>query len=237
MKRTTTLFYIGLVSIFVPSIASHAEIYKAVTPDGQVVYTDNADNAYKASQDTTKITVLDKLTATTSITDSVTTSAGQNLPTSPTDMTVATTVSVPSDSRTRGKLQESQQGDYQLTIKTPNKDNLTYRRVIQPIEVEVVASPALKAGDRFVYAINGQHFATTSDSKISIPTDNYNPEKYVLTVKIENLKGAIVATAEQPFYILSNNVAMQNQRKALAKAKADYDKLPWYKKLKVTINL
>lgn len=240
LKTTTTITLLTVLTLSV----GHAEIYKSVTPDGRVVYTDNADNAYKASQDTQKIVVLDKINPIAPTVAQTTATIPTSPSTNPIIVASETAITqnqplnqqmVEQQLRSR-TIRESQQGDYRLVINTPSKE-MAYRRVIQNIEVEVTASPSLKVGDRFVYAINGEHLATTSDSKISLPTDKYNPEKYLLTVKIENIKGDIIATAEQPFYILSNNFAIQNQRKALAKAKADYDKLPWYKKLKININL
>lgn len=253
-KRVTKKSYSLIVLMLAASGISmtQAEVYKSITPDGRVVYTDNADNAYRASQDPAKIIVLDKLTpAATTTPVAVSANAASN--TASPILAAQTTETISSQSLqlqpvtsppvVEGQqelptqtITESKKGDYQLVINKPAVD-MAYRRVSQTIDVEVTAIPALRAGDRFVYAINGKHIATTKNATLSIPTDAYYPEKYIFSVKIENVKGDIVASAERPFYILANNFAIQKQRKAAAAAKAAYDKLPWYKKIKVHINL
>lgn len=239
MKLATTIINMGVVTTFGwLTLTSHAEIYKAVAADGRIVYTDNANKALEVSQNPQQITVLDKLTATTPASVQAVNSTATVAPTVIGSGTDATTTPVlPSvQPLTPARVNVSQRGDYRLHIVSPMPE-MVYRRVVQPIDVQVSVSPALKAGDRLVYLVNGKHFATTAERQIRIPTDDYNPEKYLLTVHIENIKGDVIATAEQPFYILANNFAIQQQRKAAAEAKAAYDKLPWYKKIKININL
>ena len=234
-----TLYKIStVVGLSLLTALSHAQIYKSVTPDGQVVYTDNANTAFEVGKSSNNFMVLDKL-ATVQATQSATTSTSPSA--NATSLTASPQVNgdtspTATSSDNTSTIRSSETGDYRLTIIHPEPE-MAYRRVTQTIDVEVATSPALKTGDRFVYSINGKHIATTADNQIKIATDQYNPGEYQLTVKIENIKGDIIATAERPFYILSNNFAIQKQRKALAKAKADYEKLPWYKKMKINITL
>lgn len=228
----------------------HAEIFKVVLPDGGTVYTDSADKAYQANQNVGQISVLDRLASQTPETVSTSQATaspvamraddGGEVDVAPSaiqdslSLPVATaTNQSPSQSNSQNI---SQKGEYQLQITNPEAER-AYRRYVQPIEVSLQITPSLKAGDRVIYRINGKHIATTSATTISIPSADYDPEKYTLTVQIENIKGEIVANAERGFYILPNNVIFQQKRKAAAEAKAAYDKLPWYKKLKININL
>ncbi len=240
MTFATSLKAVAVITLGWLTAVSHAQIYKSITPTGQVVYTDNANIALETGKNSSNVMVLDKLVSLSNTPQAQ--NMDNNMPSS------TATVAPNSSSDIQSQLnptvtplpttatQPSQTGDYRLTIITPAPD-MTYRRVTQMIGVEVASSPTLKIGDRFVYWVNGKHIATTADSKINLAIDGYNPGQYLLTVKIENIKGDTVATAERPFYILSNNFAIQKQRKALAKAKADNDKLPWYKKMKVNLSI
>lgn len=224
-------------------------VYKAVLADGSVVYTDNANKAYEQTQNTQQIQVLDKLTSQTTPTSQPSFTSSSNAPNSVDAIAPVTpsanngitvsdsqTPTEPTTTATTPKILPSQRGDYQLTIETPSSKR-AYRRAVQPVEVKVNSNPLLKSGDRFIYSVNGHHIATTKDSQFAIPTDEFDPNLYTLTVNIENIKGDIVATANQEFYVLPNNIVLQQKRKAAIAAKEAYDKLPWYKKLKINISL
>lgn len=219
---------------------SYATVYKALTPDGRVVYTDNADAAFSASQDTQKILVMDKLDALTPVTTPTNNPSPANAPASqPMTNTVATdsgSITAQGNPLAVNNVKASQTGDYRLTIESPTVD-MAYRKPAQPVDIQVTLNPALRKGDRLVYKINGKHIATTQDTHYQVDTQDYLPQQYTLTVNVENILGEVVASQSRPFYILQNNFVLQKQRKAAAEAKAAYDKLPWYKKIKININL
>lgn len=242
---------LGSLLCLLPATCFANPVYKAVLADGRVVYTDNANKAYEQTQNTQQIQVLDKLTSQTTPIVQPPVNNLSNAPTSnetlapmlSSSLTVSDSQTAnapiadePTNAPTTPKTLPSQRGDYQLTIDTPSATT-AYRRAVQPIEVKVSSNPALKNGDRFVYLVNGHHIATTKDSQFAIPTNEFDPNLYTLTVSIENIKGDIIATANQEFYILPNNVVLQQKRKEAIAAKEAYDKLPWYKKLKINIGL
>lgn len=55
--------FVGSLMLVNVMASSHAVVYQSVTPDGRVVYTDNADTAYRAGQMPNNIRILDTLTS------------------------------------------------------------------------------------------------------------------------------------------------------------------------------
>lgn len=224
-----------IVTLLALSSISQAQIYKTTTPDGKVIYTDDTTKAFQLSgEKTNNITILDNITNRSQV--------PTTLPLPSHEITVGYSsnndVIVVQPVVNKPSFSLSQKGDYHLTITTPAV-GMVYRRPA-PIVVDVDVKPDLKNSDRIVYFINNKHIATTSEKHYEIPTLDYMPEKYTLTVKIENAKGEIVAEQSQDFQLLQNNVYIQKQRqkaKAEAEAKKAYDNLPWYKKISVNIGL
>lgn len=216
------------LAITVTSNVSMAQIFRTVTADGQVVYTDNADSAYKYNNDVSKMAILDNIQSP-SETQKTNTAEGQ----ASSELGQNTVTMSPNNT-----FQPTEIGFYDLSIITPDT-KMVYRRP-NDIRVQVETKPTLQAGDRFVYRINGKHIATTQENTYDISSLNYMPEKYTLTVQIENGKGKIIAEKSQEFHLLTNNFAIRQKRKAQAEAKAKkeaYDKLPWYKKIGYNINI
>lgn len=209
---------------------SMAEVYRTITADGQVVYTDNANSAYQYNNDTSQFAILDTyqhIKQAQNPTASVLNIAQKN------QLTASTNVDLPNNN-----IQVTPTGFYQLTIVTPD-EAMVYRRP-NDIVVKIETIPTLQRGDRFVYRINGKHIATTQDNEYNISSLNYMPEKYTLTVQIENGKGKVVNEKSQDFYLMANNFAIKQKRKAESEAKAKqeaYDQLPWYKKIGYNINI
>lgn len=219
---------------------AHAEIYKTVTSDGKVVYTDNANKAYQYNNDTTQIQILDNLNSQKSqaTVQSTVQTATINQPiVSATQTTVVNSDTV-NQADGSPAISTPMSTSYQLTIIKPEAD-MVYRRPAD-IVVEVSTRPSLQAGDRIVYRINGKHIATTQAMTYNISSLAYMPERYTLSVEVENAKGQVIASQSRDFQLLGNNFAIQKKRKALAEAKAKqklYDSLPWYKKIAVNLNL
>lgn len=206
-------------------IPVQAAVYRSVDSAGNVTYTDNPTTAYHHSHDSQKITLMDALT-------------GENTPSTSHDANQGS--SGANNSHATGappndpKLRVSQQGDYQLAIQSPAVD-MVYRRPAQSIDIAVKVRPSLKPGDRLVYRVNGQHIATTQDTHYQISTLDFVPEQYTLTVEIQNIKGAVIASASCPFYVLQNTALMRQKRQAAAE-QAAYNRLPWYQKILVRRN-
>lgn len=206
---------------------SMAEVYRTITADGQVVYTDNVNSAYQYNNDTSQLAILD---------------AYQHIKQAQ-NPTPATTTSAPSVEQKNQQVSTDNipvtpENFYQFNIVIPD-EKMVYRRP-NDIVVKVTTSPSLQRGDRFVYRINGKHIATTQDNEYKISSLEYIPEKYTLTVQIENGKGRVIHEKHQDFYLLANNIPIKQKRKAEAEAKAKkeaYDKLPWYKKIGYNINI
>lgn len=223
MKKLNFGLILAMVLI---SNVSVAQVYRTITPDGQVVYTDNANSAYQYNHDTSQIMVLDAYEQI---------KQAQN----PTSTTPPIAISEQTSQQiSNNTIPVTPENFYRFQIVTPD-DKMVYRRP-NDIVVQVKSVPALQAGDRFVYRINGKHIATTQENEYKISSLDYMPEKYTLTVQIENGKGKVIQEKHQDFYLLANNIPIKQKRKAEAEKKAKqeaYDKLPWYKKIGYNINI
>lgn len=206
-------------------IPVQAAVYRSVDSAGNVTYTDSPTTAYHHSHDSQKITLMDALTSEN------TASVSHNTHPSPTvSGNNSTTDARSNDPNSR----ISQQGDYQIAIQSPAAD-MVYRRPAQSIDIAVEVRPSLKPGDRLVYRVNGKHIATTQDTHYQISTLDFVPEQYTLTVEIQNIKGAVIASASCPFYVLQNTALLRQKRQAAAE-QAAYNRLPWYQKILVRRN-
>lgn len=207
-------------------IPVQAAVYRSVDSAGNVTYTDNPTTAYHHSHDSQKISLMDALTGEN------TASANHPSPQSQSTVSDSRAESSPASSQSSARI--SQQGDYQLAIQSPAVDTV-YRRPAQSIDIAVKVRPSLKPGDRLVYRVNGKHIATTQDTHYQISTLDFVPEQYTLTVEIQNIKGAVIASASCPFYVLQNTALLRQKRQAAAK-QAAYNRLPWYQKILVRRN-
>ncbi|ELA08686.1 hypothetical protein MOMA_09011 [Moraxella macacae 0408225] len=191
MFLTASLIVLGFGNL------AHAEVYRAVTPDGKVVYTDDATKAHQYQADPTQIQILDLHSQTPDpVVNQPAAASPSNVSTDPIPISTS----------------------YQLNIVKP-EINMVYRRP-NDIIVEVHTRPNLQAGDRIVYRINGNHIATTQSTSYNISSLDYTPDRYTLSVEIENAKGSVIASQSRDFQLLVNNIAIQKKRKAEAEAKA-----------------
>ncbi|MFW2176559.1 MULTISPECIES: DUF4124 domain-containing protein [unclassified Moraxella] len=246
--RYLAITTLGCINLISPMSLSWAEVYKTIKADGSVVYTDNPNIAYQYAQSTQQLKVLDQLgrnaPPATQNTQSLATQAPiaettkQTVENEMVEAVVNTNNGINANNQPLSApiVKVSQRGDYQLTLLSP-APNMAYRRVVQPIAVDVQLRPRLRAGDRLVYRLNGKHLSTSQEHQVAIETDTLDPNTYTLTVEVENIKGEVVASTSRQLQILPNNIAIQKQRKAMAEAKKAYDALPWYKKIKININL
>lgn len=223
---------------------SHAEVYKTITSEGQVVYTDNINTAYQYNKNSKTISVLDKLSTQSQVSSttnqSTTTSTSLN---NQVDNAVSTTTDnrLPDslgDSLTARlterlstqSISASQQGDYVLNIVSPEAGQ-TLRRGSQSIEINVALMPSLKTGDRIVYQLNNQTLATIKDTSYTIATTTLDPNPYTITVSVENVLGEVIAQDTRAITLISNNVLYQKKRKAIAQIQKKKANQPWYKKI------
>lgn len=219
---------------------SHAEVYKTITSDGQVVYTDNINTAYQYNKNSKTISVLDKLPTQSQVSSTTTQPA-----TTSTSLNneVDNAASTATDNRLPDRLGDSltgrlstqsisasQQGDYVIKIVSPEAGQ-TLRRGSQPIEISVALTPSLKTGDRIVYQLNNQTLATIKDTSYTIATTTLDPNPYTITVSVENVLGEIIAQDTRTINLISNNVLYQKKRKAIAQAQKKKANQPWYKKI------
>lgn len=219
---------------------SHAEVYKTITSDGQVVYTDNINTAYQYNKNSKTISVLDKLPTQSQVsattTQPATTSNNLNNEVDNTAST-ASDIRLPdslgdrlTDRLSTQSISASQQGDYVLKIVSPEAGQ-TLRRGSQPIEINVALTPSLKTGDRIVYQLNNHTLATIKDTSYTIATTTLDPNLYTITVSVENVLGEVIAQDTRAINLISNNVLYQKQRKAIAQAQKKKANQPWYKKI------
>lgn len=210
-----------------------ADVYKTVTNDGQVVYTDTLNTAYqynkniKDNKNIKAIRVLDQLSTQTPASSSPGTAYA-------TPTTVISQVDTPTNTTantlTVQSLNPSSTGDYRVKILSPQSGQ-ALRRGSQSIDVTVTVTPALKMGDRIVYQLDNKTLATTKALSYRISTANLDPKPYTLTVAIENIVGETIAQTTREVYVLSNNSLYQQKRKAIAAEQQQADQ-PWYKKIK-----
>ena len=223
---------------------SHAEVYKTITSEGQVVYTDNINTAYQYNKNSKTISVLDKLSTQSQVssTTNQSTTTSNNL-----NNEVDNAASTTTDNRLPDSLGDSltarlterlstqsisasQQGDYVIKIVAPATGQ-TLRRGSQSIEVSVALTPSLKTGDRIVYQLNNQTLATIKDTSYTIATTTLDPNPYTITVGVENILGEVIAQDTRAITLISNNVLYQKKRKAIAEAQKKKANQPWYKKI------
>lgn len=219
---------------------SHAEVYKTITSEGQVVYTDNINTAYQYNKNSKTISVLDKLSTQSQVssTTNQSTTTSNNLNNEVNNAASTATDNRLPDSlgdRLTGRLSTqsisaSQQGDYVLNIVSPEAGQ-TLRRGSQPIEINVALMPSLKTGDRIVYQLNNQTLATIKATSYTIATTTLDPNPYTITVGVENVLGEVIAQDTRAITLISNNVLYQKKRKAIAQAQKKKANQPWYKKI------
>ncbi|QQU05876.1 DUF4124 domain-containing protein [Moraxella osloensis] len=219
---------------------SHAEVYKTITSEGQVVYTDNINTAYQYNKNSKTISVLDKLPSQSQVssTTNQSTTTSNNLNNEVNNAASTATDNRLPDSlgdRLTGRLSTqsisaSQQGDYVLNIVSPEAGQ-TLRRGSQPIEINVALTPSLKTGDRIVYQLNNQTLATIKATSYTIATTTLDPNPYTITVGVENVLGEVIAQDTRAITLISNNVLYQKKRKAIAQAQKKKANQPWYKKI------
>lgn len=199
-----------------------APIYKATLPDGRVIYTDDVDSAYKQVTNNSQITVLDNLDTKPTVTTSPAV-----IP-SDIDKLVAMNIS---------STEASRAGDYQLTLISPQPD-MAYHRPAQSINIQVRINPTLKPDDRISYKLDGQEIGDSEHNNsahsnlttFSIPTTDINPDKHTLTATIINNLDKPIATVSTDFYVILTNPLIKQQKEIIAK-RAEYDALPWYRKV------
>lgn len=261
VRRPMAHCFVALVATLA-NLPAQAEVYKSVTPDGRVIYTDNPNTAYQASQTSQRLTLLNTLpnTLSKSVAAPKTVStmgvsaaqpsanqsrigASSHTSAESTHTNLAggvPTMPKPADTNpananpTARANKPSQRGDYQLSLKTPTQ-GAAYRRGVA-IDIQLQLSPRLKAGDRLVYSLDHQYLATTQKTSLAIPTIELNPGSHIITIQVENGKGEVISVVSQTVTVLPNNGVLRRQRQAAAAAKAAYDQLPWYQKIKVNIS-
>ena len=211
---------------------SHAEVYKTITSEGQVVYTDNINTAYQYNKNSKSISVLDKLptqsqvSSTTNQPATTSTSLNNEVNNAASTATDSRLPDSLSDSLSTQSISASQQGDYVLNIVSPEAGQ-TLRRGSQPIEINVALTPSLKTGDRIVYQLNNQTLATIKDTSYTIATTTLDPNPYAITVNVENVLGEVIAQDTRAITLISNNVLYQKKRKAIAQIQKKKANQPW----------
>lgn len=215
------------VTIAALTAMCQADVYKTVTNDGQVVYTDTLNTAYQYNKDVKSIRILDQLSTQPPVpslqgtTETVTTSLTDSADTTP---------NTTENTLTTQSLNPSRTGDYMINLISPQPAQ-ALRRGSQSIDVTVTVTPALKMADRIVYQLDNKTLATTKALSYRISTANLDPKTYTLTVAIENIVGETIAQTTREVYVLSNNSLYQQKRKALAAEQKQQADQPWYKKL------
>lgn len=205
---------------------SHATVYKTVTSDGKVVYTDNLNTAYQYNNNAQSLNILDKLSIPPQPSSSE--NEPQVIKTGQVNQ-IDSPINANQNTFTIQANEPSKQGDYIIKILAPQLQQVI-RRGSQSIDVAVALTPALKAGDRIIYKLNNTTLATTKQLTYRIDTTNLDPKQYTIAVAIENIRGDIIAQANRDIYVLTNNVVYQQKRKALAAQKQAANQ-PWYKKI------
>lgn len=202
--------------VFLSTVSLASPVYKATLPDGRVIYTDNVDTAYKQVSDNSQITVLDDLAG----------KANASLP--------QTTSSMPNDiaelaSMNISSTEASKQGDYRLTIQTPQNET-AYHRPAQQIDIRLSLVPSLKQDDTLISTLDGKEIGRGANTSMSIASTDIDPGKHTLTVQIVNNMGQKIASSNSDFYVILTNPLIKKQKQLIAK-RAEYEALPWYSKL------
>lgn len=121
-----------------------------------------------------------------------------------------------------------QASNYSVSIITPTQEQ-AYQRPAQTVEIAIQVSQKLHPLDTLVILLDDKPLAYNKES-VSFASVDYNPGEHTVKVVIKNEKGAVVASDERKIYLIQNTALMRHQRE-YAKQKAEYDALPWHKKL------
>lgn len=121
---------------------------------------------------------------------------------------------------------------YTLTINEP-ADGQGYLSPAQTVNVQVAVSPAPDSLHEVMIYLDDQVVAVGNQANIK--TLGQNAGRHTITAELQNEKGQVVASDSRTVYFVLNSLIMRQQR-AEAKAKAEYDALPWYKKVLKKIN-
>lgn len=217
LAKQPTLVKLTLISGLLCSSLGYADpIYKATLPDGRVIYTDNVDTAYKQVTDNSQITVLDDLAGKANASLPQTTSSMPN------DIAELTSMNISS-------TEASKQGDYRLTIQTPQNET-AYHRPAQQIDIRLSLVPSLKQGDTLIYTLDSEEIGQGANTSMSFASTDIDPGKHTLTVQIVNNMGQKIASSTSDFYVILTNPLIKKQKQLIAK-RAEYEALPWYSKL------
>lgn len=118
--------------------------------------------------------------------------------------------------------------NYTLTISNPS-DTQTYQRPAQTVEIGVEVSPKLNPVDTLVIFVNDKAVAYNQNS-YSFASVDYNPGEHTVRVEVQDETGRAVVSDERKIYLIQNTALMRHQRE-YAKQLAEYNALPWHKKI------
>lgn len=118
--------------------------------------------------------------------------------------------------------------NYHLRITEPAEDR-SYMRPAQTVAVALTVTPRLADTDRLTLSIDGEVVAENALS-YEFASYDYYPGEHVLRAEIFDINGHSLAQDTRRIYLVQNSAIILEKR-AAAKAQAEYDALPWYKKI------
>ncbi|MDO4250067.1 MAG: hypothetical protein Q4C68_01005 [Moraxella sp.] len=121
--------------------------------------------------------------------------------------------------------------NYSVSIINPSQEQ-TYQRPAQTVQIEVVVTPTLAATDNMILKIDGKE--VSRQLTYDFASIEYDPGMHSITAEVQNDKGQVLASDSRTIYLIQNTRLMREKR-AHAKAVAEYNALPWYKKLHLNL--
>lgn len=121
---------------------------------------------------------------------------------------------------------------YTVNITTP-AEGQGFLSPAQTVNIKVAVEPSLDPLHEVMIYLDDDIVGVGNTANIK--TIGQNAGRHVITAELQNEKGQVLASDTRTVYFVLNSLIMREQR-AAAKAKAEYDALPWYKKVIKKIN-
>lgn len=121
---------------------------------------------------------------------------------------------------------------YTVSITTP-AEGQGFLSPAQTVNIQVAVEPSLDPLHEVMIYLDDDIVGV--GNTVNIKTMGQNAGRHVITAELQNEKGQVLASDTRTVYFVLNSLIMREQR-AAAKAKAEYDALPWYKKVIKKIN-
>lgn len=125
---------------------------------------------------------------------------------------------------------------YQLTIVQPTQNQTILYPSADVLNIEVQTNKSIDALDTLRIRLDDKLVATNQNT-IQYPINQIGMGRHTLLATIENERGQVIAQDSRAFTVIINPAIPKKARQAQMQAQkqAEYDALPWYKKMRLKL--